>query len=488
MRVGVNWLRWPNGGKFDSRWAKIWAWSNSSQLDPSGWPNDTQLHRSCELGSSWLELGVPFGQGLRNYPRSAYGSAVWRNVFRCLFGALKFNLNFSRKLDGFIHCCYASAAVPGVRCDSPGNEFSSCDDLMKSGGLRACLWILGTLAFLGNISVILWRTTLGRDNRVHSFLLTNLAFSDLFMGIYLLIIAIKDAQWQGEYFKHDIDWRESFVCQLAGVLSMLSSEVSVLMLTLITTDRLICIVFPFSRARLTWTKAYASCGLVWMFGCVISGLPMTGLEYFKNEKNRAEFYGRSAVCLPLQLSESKPAGWEYSVSFFLAMNLAAFVFILVAYMVIFWTVKKSSGSIRSTKMSQDAAMARKLVFILLTDFCCWMPVIVIGILSLTGNFYDPGKTAYVIIAIFVLPVNSSINPILYTFSNTNVRQAIVKTSRRLNNRMIGMGKCALSDDDDDDDDYYYYYYYYFIIHQIFLLARDWWNRDTWPNRADVFSR
>ena len=26
---------------------------NSIQLKPSGWPNDTQLHRSCEFGLSW---------------------------------------------------------------------------------------------------------------------------------------------------------------------------------------------------------------------------------------------------------------------------------------------------------------------------------------------------------------------------------------------------------------------------------------------------
>ena len=37
--------------------------ANSSQHKPSGWPNDNQLHRSCELGSSWCELGGPFGQG-----------------------------------------------------------------------------------------------------------------------------------------------------------------------------------------------------------------------------------------------------------------------------------------------------------------------------------------------------------------------------------------------------------------------------------------
>ena len=26
--------------------------ANSIQLKPSGWPNDTELHRGCELGSS----------------------------------------------------------------------------------------------------------------------------------------------------------------------------------------------------------------------------------------------------------------------------------------------------------------------------------------------------------------------------------------------------------------------------------------------------
>ena len=346
----------------------------------------------------------------------------------------------SRNLDEFIYCCYALAAVPNLKCDSPGNEFSSCDDLMKSKALRACLWILGILAFVGNISVIVWRTTIGKENRVHSFLLTNLAVSDLFMGIYLLIIAIKDAQWLGEYFKHDIQWRAGYLCQVAGALSMFSSEVSVLMLTLITADRLICIVFPFSSMRLSWKKAYVLCSSIWVFGAAISFVPMSGINFFKDETTQAGFYGRSAVCLSLQLSEDRPAGWEYSVSFFLSLNLLAFLFILVAYIIIFWTVKKSSGRIRSTKVNQDTAMARKLMFIVMTDFCCWMPVIIIGILSLTGNFYDPEKKAYVIMAIFVLPVNSSINPILYTFSNANIRNSVSKKTRHFTSQLISMGK------------------------------------------------
>ena len=347
-----------------------------------------------------------------------------------------------------MHCCYASAAVPGLQCDSPGNEFSSCDDLMKNWALRACLWVLGISALLGNIAVIILRTILekerrsttqgrerrgtrpGQERRVQPFLLINLAVSDFLMGIYLLIIAIKDAQWQGEYFKHDFDWRAGPVCQLAGALSMLSSEVSVVMLTLITFDRLVCVVFPFRNARLTSRKAYVSCALIWIFGIGISCLPVVGIKYFSGEENEAGFFGRSSVCLPLQLSEDRPAGWEYSVGFFIALNLFAFIFILLAYIAIFCTVQRSAERAGSTRMNQDAAMARKMMFIVLTDFCCWMPVIVIGILSLTGNFHDPEKIAYLVIAIFVLPVNSSINPILYTFLDATVRQALFNSLRR----------------------------------------------------------
>ena len=44
----------PAIGKLGSSWEKLWVWSNSSQLEPSGKPNDTQLGPSSKL-----DLGVP---------------------------------------------------------------------------------------------------------------------------------------------------------------------------------------------------------------------------------------------------------------------------------------------------------------------------------------------------------------------------------------------------------------------------------------------
>ena len=96
---------------------------------------------------------------------------------------------------------------------------------MKNPIIRVCLWILGIVALVGNLSVIFWRLVYGEDSKVQSFLLKNLAVADFIMGVYLIIIAVQDTRWQGEYFEHDVRWRGGTLCQVTGALSMLSSEV-----------------------------------------------------------------------------------------------------------------------------------------------------------------------------------------------------------------------------------------------------------------------
>lgn len=93
-------------------------------------------------------------------------------------------------------------------------------------------------------------------------------------------------------------------------------------------------------------------------------------------------------------------------------------------------------------MNQDSTLAKRMMFIILTDFFCWFPVIIISILALTGNLYDPSKQVYAWIAVFVLPINSSINPLLYTFSTPYVRKKIPTASRALSRSRGGRrGNC-----------------------------------------------
>ncbi|KAJ4443998.1 hypothetical protein ANN_05787 [Periplaneta americana] len=180
--------------------------------------------------------------------------------------------------DEFRFCCLARHVK---HCLPPPDEFSSCEDLMSNLVLRICVWVLGVLATFGNILVIGWRMRFKHTNQVHSFLITNLAIGDMFMGSYLLIIAGVDARYRGVYFIHDSDWRSSELCHLAGFISTFSSELSVYTLTVITLDRFLVIIFPFRVRRLEMPKTRLLMALGWLGAAFLSGLPLLQIDYFR---------------------------------------------------------------------------------------------------------------------------------------------------------------------------------------------------------------
>ena len=253
---------------------------------------------------------------------------------------------FHRTVDHFTICCYAKQSIPSVTCISKTHDgFSSCDELLKNTVLKRFIWILGIMALAGNLVVIIWRSVAKDVGKVNSFLLTNLAVADFLMGVYMLIIAYKDTLWDGEYFKHDFAWRASNLCIFAGVISTISSEVSVLTLTVITLHRLVSIVFPFKFRRWSMKRVSAIMGVVWVIGFCIALAPLFYDSYFYDYEQNVHFFGRSAVCLPLQLSSERPSGWEYSVFVFIFLNGFSFIFILLAYMFMYHTVVKTAKAV-----------------------------------------------------------------------------------------------------------------------------------------------
>ncbi|XP_072042509.1 uncharacterized protein [Amphiura filiformis] len=331
--------------------------------------------------------------------------------------------------DEFRFCCIAKGIA---KCYPEPDEFSSCEDLMSNAFLRMCLWIQGIIAFVGNLVVIIWRLKNKRDNKVHSFLITNLAFGDFCMGIYLLIIAVVDAYYRGVYSLFDKQWRQSELCKFAGFLSTFSSELSVFSLTIITLHRLASIVFPFRIKDMEFRGAFRVMIGTWMFVIILAGIPLVGLPYFGN------FYGRSGVCLAFHITPDKPSGWEYSVFIFLVVNFITFATIAVSYAVMFVVARRTQKAVmRSRDAKAGDSMARRMTLIVATDFVCWMPIILLGIASIGGAYIPPQVFAWV--AVFVLPVNAAINPVMYTLVTTPyVRRAFNRARSSLANTSFSM--------------------------------------------------
>ena len=329
---------------------------------------------------------------------------------------------------------------------------------MQNTTLSIFMWILGLSALIGNFFALVWRSkekTKSPTQFVQSFLIANLAASDFLMGIYMVIIASADAHYGDDYFKYSDAWRSGRLCKLAGFLSLQSSESSVFFLTLISLDRFCSAVFPFSSFRLTKLSVKTVAITLWGIAFVISVVPVlvAGPE--------SDLYDLSDVCIGLPLitrpasftireseigdqisgisfalpvkDESKPA-WFFSIAIFLGLNLACFFTILICYIAVFVSLRRSSKRVKRKKRSHQEEMkiAIKMGIIVGTDFLCWMPVIIMGVLSQTGLAVVPLE-AYTWAVVFILPINSSLNPYLYTIttiiSGRNNRVSPSSTSR-----------------------------------------------------------
>ena len=315
----------------------------------------------------------------------------------------------SLRTDAFKFCCM----VDVQNCTPVADEFSSCDDLLANPTLQVMIWVMALTSLLGNLFVIIWRCAKGGLSTA-SALVLNLGVSDLLMGVYLLIIAIVDHTYRGSYIMHEEEWRNGFLCRSAGMLSMLSSEMSVFTMLVMTLDRVKAIVFPFrfNHLRLTLKSTLIVCACLWTFFLVLSVIPMFDGPYFDN------FYGQNGVCLPFTLRNIKGSGWEYAMSIFNIINLAAFLIIAAGYLTLYNSVDNSRKNSGRELSISDLRLLRKISLIIISDFLCWVPIIVMSFLALGGVFIPGEVSAWV--AVVILPINSAINPILYTIATINI--------------------------------------------------------------------
>ena len=181
------------------------------------------------------------------------------------------------------------------QCLAPEDPVSSCDSLLGQTALRVLFPVLAVLGLLGNACGVASHVLIIKVCRRFGFgvFLTHLCLSDFVMGVYVALIAVAARVYQDSYAWADTAWRWGVVCRMAGVLWFLASEVSALIVSLITLDRVLALLFPFSRLRFRVESAHLVCGVVW-FGCVLLAILPPTLS-----SSAGVFYRSSGLCVPL---------------------------------------------------------------------------------------------------------------------------------------------------------------------------------------------
>ena len=127
------------------------------------------------------------------------------------------------------------------------------------------------------------------------------------------------------------------------------------------------------------------------------------------------FYGNDPVCLfKFFVSQDEPQS-AYSWSL-LAINFVCFGVISISYLIVFVItstsfLSRSQGVTGDLVRSRNNRLQKKISIIILTDFLCWVPFVIICFLHTIGQI--DASPWYALLSILILPINSVINPLLY---------------------------------------------------------------------------
>ncbi|XP_077388745.1 relaxin receptor 1 isoform X2 [Festucalex cinctus] len=336
------------------------------------------------------------------------------NIQRRMFEPLKYLTHIYFKK--FQYCGYA----PHVRSCKPNTDgISSFEDLLANIVLRVFVWVVSATTCFGNIFVICMRSYIRSENKLHAMCIISLCYG--LMGIYLFMIGAYDLKFRGEYNRHAQAWMDSGQCQVIGSLAMLSTEVSVLLLTYLTLEKYICIVYPFRYLTPGWRRTVTVLLGIWVFGFMVAFLPLAFKGLFRN------FYGTNGVCFPLH-SEQPETIWAhiYSIAIFLGLNLVAFLIIVLAYASMFYNIQRTGTQTTkySNHIKKEVTIAKRFFSIVITDSLCWIPIFILKILSLLQVEIPGTITSWVVI--FILPINSALNPILYTLTTRPFKETLTQ--------------------------------------------------------------
>lgn len=93
------------------------------------------------------------------------------------------------------------------------------------------------------------------------------------MGGYLLIISMEDFRYRERYQESAHEWVGSWKCILAGVLAMISSEVSMLILAFMSVERFLLISNPFGQRNINKKNVAVCLFTIWLIGIMLAITP-----------------------------------------------------------------------------------------------------------------------------------------------------------------------------------------------------------------------
>ena len=296
--------------------------------------------------------------------------------------------------------------TPKPACLAPQHYLSSCEDMLQSEVYRLNFWFVAVLATVANLVCFVCHCVescvpIPYEGPVVVFM-ASLQCADLCMGIYASVIAAAHKAFSGQYVYHEDGWKESPACKMAGFLSLLSSEVSNLIILFLSLDHLCNLILPLTIYKFSRRSAAVACGVTWLLGIVLASIPLLpGLSHWGH-------YGQTAVCTAMLHEWPHVSREHLFLHTILTLNLFIYFVVCVTQVIIYRATPRYRLLINSSE-NPGSASVDMVMRVAVTNVAGWLSVTAVSVLTLADV---TGTATNVFMVIMVLPLNPAVNPLL----------------------------------------------------------------------------
>ena len=296
--------------------------------------------------------------------------------------------------------------APKPRCLAPKHYLSSCDDMLQSEVYRFNFWFVVVMASMTNLFCLACHCVetcvqIPYTGPVVVFM-ASLLCADFCVGIYASVIAAAHETFSGQYVFYEDRWKDGVACKVAGFLSLLSREVSILIIFLLSLNHLTLVSFPISTYRFSSRSAAVASGVTWIVGSLLASVPLLP------ELSHLAHYGHTAVC-SLMLHDRRHLKYEHHfLHAILIFNLFICLLVCVTLAIIYTATPRNRVLIISSE-NPGSTSVDVIMKIAVTDVAGWFSVTTASVLTLAGV---TGIATNVFMVIMVLPLNAAVNPLL----------------------------------------------------------------------------
>ncbi|XP_069802837.1 N-formyl peptide receptor 3-like [Dendropsophus ebraccatus] len=266
--------------------------------------------------------------------------------------------------------------------------------------------IISALGIIGN-GLVIWIAGFRMKKTVSAVWFLNLAIADFLCCASLPLRIV-------EMFSYYPD--SEFFCILSMILFNLNMSASVLLLTAMSIDRCVSVMWPFwSKVHRTHKLLRITAAIIWLLSLVV-----TGLIYYFYKFIFQEFY-EWCTLNPYDCLDANSCTLKQKIQLIrlFIMFLIPFMIILISYVMIFLKIIKSKRPQRSQRPY------RIITAVILCFFICWCPYYIWPLTPL----YEDAIEFYTIntIIINLACLNSCINPIIYVLMGQNVNSIFCRS-------------------------------------------------------------